>query len=77
MFEIEHDYEGEEGIVLLITPEAIELRLPTVEWTEGTHGPAPTSRLWRRIDGLDLLELRDDQLEGFWRQGSRRGRRSG
>lgn len=39
---------GEEGVVLVLTPEAIELRLPTLEWTHGTHGPVPSSRLWQR-----------------------------
>ena len=34
---IQIDYGGEEGIVVLITAEAIELRLPTVEWTMGSY----------------------------------------
>lgn len=61
---IQVDWRDDEGIVAVVTPEAIELRLPTVEWTHGTHGPSPSSRLWKRVmhsrlteDGLrDLLE---------------------
>ena len=32
---IQIDCGGQEGIVILVTPEAIELRLPTIEWTRG------------------------------------------
>lgn len=63
---IQIDYGGEWGIVVLVTPEALEIRLPTVEWAEGTHAPVETSRIWQRLmwaevareDGeLDLLIL--------------------
>lgn len=37
------------GIVLLLTPGALELRLPTVEWTHGAYGPRASSKLWRRV----------------------------
>ena len=46
---IQLDYGGEEGITVLVTAEALELRLPTVEWTMGSYGPAATSRLWKRV----------------------------
>lgn len=36
------------GIVLLLTPEAIELRLPTVMWL-GPHTLVSTSSLWKRV----------------------------
>jgi len=39
----------ERGLVVLVSPEAIEFRLPTVEWTMGAYGPAPSSRLWKRV----------------------------
>jgi hypothetical protein len=45
---------GDEGIVVLVTPEAIEVRLPTVEWTGGAYGPVPSSVLWRRVDREQL-----------------------
>jgi predicted RNase H-like nuclease len=48
--------DGERGIVVLVTGEAIELRLPTVEWTAGTHAPAETSRLWRRLNADPLSD---------------------
>jgi hypothetical protein len=39
----------EDGIVVLVTREAFEFRLPTVEWTASAYGPAAASRLWRRV----------------------------
>jgi hypothetical protein len=36
------------GPVVLVTPEAIEFRLPTVRWLHPGL-PVPTSQLWRRI----------------------------
>jgi hypothetical protein len=46
---IQFELREEPGLVLLVTAEAIEVRLPTVEWTRGSHGPAPSSRYWKRI----------------------------
>lgn len=40
---------GDKGVVVLVTPEALEIRLPTVEWTSGAYGPAMSSRLWKRL----------------------------
>ena len=57
---IQIDHCGEEGIVVLVTPEAVELRLPTIEWTKGSHGPAASSQLCRRIE--DAFEIPDDEL---------------
>jgi hypothetical protein len=39
----------ESGVTVLVTVEAIEFRLPTVEWTTGYAGPAASSRLWKRV----------------------------
>ncbi len=50
---------GEDGVIALVTAETVELRLPTVEWTSGTHDPAEASRLWKR---LDIADLPDEQL---------------
>lgn len=47
---------GEEGIVVLVTREALELRLPLVEWTMGSYGPAASSRLWKRVEWAQLRE---------------------
>jgi len=47
---------GEKGIVILVTPEVIELRLPTVEWTMGSYGPAASSRLWKRIQESEITD---------------------
>ncbi|MBL1178846.1 hypothetical protein [Pantanalinema sp. GBBB05] len=46
---IQINYNGTEGIVLFVTPEALELRLPTVEWTAGSYAPKPSSKLWKRL----------------------------
>ncbi|MGB9926920.1 MAG: hypothetical protein ACPK85_00790 [Methanosarcina sp.] len=57
---IQIDYGGEEGIIILVTPETIELRLPTVEWTMGSYGPVASSRLWKRVE---VSEITDRELE--------------
>lgn len=58
---IQIDWGGEKGIVVVATPEAIELRLPTVEWTQGAYGPAASSRLWQRVrtDEMDNRSVQD------------------
>ena len=61
---IQIDWGGEEGIVVIVTPEALEFRLPAIEWTMGAYGPALSSKFWRRVevDGLDdaqIIELID------------------
>jgi hypothetical protein len=54
---IQIDYGGHEGIVILVTAEAIELRLPTVEWTMGAYRPAASSRLWKRADWCEITDI--------------------
>lgn len=58
---IQLEWGGEEGIVALVTDEALELRLPKIEWTRGSYGPAMTSRLWQRVtwDALTDGQLAD------------------
>jgi len=46
---------GEKGIVILVTPESIELRLPTVEWT-CVYGPAASSRFWKRVNESEITD---------------------
>src|ERR1043165_7988567 len=50
---------GDAGIVVFVTAEAVELRLPTVEWASGAYDPVETSRLWKR---LTWSKLQDGQL---------------
>jgi hypothetical protein len=45
---IQIDEIAEDGLVVILTREALELRLPTVEWTH-PHCPARSSRLWKRV----------------------------
>jgi hypothetical protein len=59
---IQIDDDGEEGICVVITQEAVELRLPSIEWTCGTYGPAPTSVLWKRVKWGGLSEEKLDAL---------------
>ncbi len=59
---VQFDDAGDEGIVVLVTAEAIELRLSTVEWTCGPYGPAPASRLWKRVRARDLSDERLREL---------------
>jgi len=44
---------GEMGLVLLVTAEALEVRLPTVEWTGGPHVAAVSSVLRERFEWDD------------------------
>ena len=52
------DFQDELGLVILLSPETIELRLPILSWS-GPHAPVKTSRLWQR---LALDELDESQL---------------
>jgi len=56
---VQIDVGDERGIVIVVTPDTIELRLPTVEWTRGAYGPRPSSRPWTCLDPdqLDDSEL--------------------
>jgi hypothetical protein len=46
---IQLDIDGERGCTVLITGEAADIRLPTIEWTHGAYGPRESSRHWRRV----------------------------
>jgi len=59
---IQIQIDDERGIVVLVTPEAFEFRVPTVEWTCGAYGPAESSRLWRRIESDEIEEGDLDEL---------------
>lgn len=52
---IQIDYLGDEGVVLLLTPETLEIRLPTVDWTQGTYGPCASTRRYQLIDVDDFI----------------------
>ncbi len=54
VIQIEHDDRDMDGVVVVVTSEAVEFRLPTVEWTGGAYGPANTSRLWKRVTWVKL-----------------------
>jgi hypothetical protein len=45
---IQIDYLEDRGVVILLTPDAVEVRLPTIDWTQGSHGPARSSWLKKR-----------------------------
>jgi hypothetical protein len=38
-----------EGVIVLVTPDEVDIRLPTIEWTRGYAGPVPSSRRWRGL----------------------------
>jgi hypothetical protein len=50
---IQLDEPDRRGIVALVTPEALELRMPTIEW-QGPHTPVLGSKLWRRVEWRTL-----------------------
>ena len=60
VFQFDLDGNEDGGVVVVVTAEAVELRLPTVEWTCGSYGPVATSRLWKRVK---WSKLQDGQLE--------------
>lgn len=45
---IQLSWGTERGVIVVVTAETLELRLPTVEWTRGAYGPAESSRMWKR-----------------------------
>ncbi len=47
----------ERGIIVFVTPEAIEIRMPTLEWPH-PHTPGPCSRLWKRLSWERLTDKR-------------------
>lgn len=61
---IQIDFGGGEGIVILITPEAIELRLPTIEWVS-PHWPAGSSTFWKKVE---ISNITDRELETLLRE---------
>lgn len=46
---IQIDIQGDKGCILVLTAEAIEVRLPTTEWTGGAYGPRRSSIYKRRV----------------------------
>lgn len=42
-------------VALVLTTEAVEIRLPTVEWP-GPHSPVATTRLWKRVDWSEVSD---------------------
>lgn len=44
----------DDGLVIIVTAEAVELRLPTVEWTGGAHSPVLSSRSWKRVTATSI-----------------------
>lgn len=59
---IEIAIEGDAGIVLWITSKQLEIRIPTVVWTGGTHSPVQTTRPWQVQPWSDLTQDRLQQM---------------
>lgn len=53
-------FSDEDGLVLVVTDDALELRLPTLEWH--IHTPRAVSKLWRHISLQEQPELDLRQL---------------
>lgn len=71
---IQIDHDGDEGIVVIVTAEAIEVRLPAVEWTMGAFAPACASKLWRRIKARDIDDGKIDLREALRKAQEKRRR---
>ena len=52
------DFQDKSGLIILINPDAMELRLPVLSWI-GPHKSAQTSQLWERYD---LEQIEEAQL---------------
>jgi hypothetical protein len=64
---IQLDDGGEEGIIVLVTAEKVELRLPTVEWTQGAYGPAYASCFWKRVNRfIESITKGDARTSQIW-----------
>ncbi len=50
---------GEGGVILLLTPESVEIRLPSIAWTCGAYGPVASSCFWRRVPIRRLMDVLD------------------
>lgn len=59
---IQINYNDLKGITVLVTSEAFEIRLPTIEWAGGAYDPVQTSDLWKRIE---IEEINDDEIQGL------------
>ena len=59
VIEIQFPDPGDSDAVLvaLVTNDALELRLSTIEWTCGSHGPALASDLWKRLTWTEVDEV--------------------
>ena len=62
---IQIEVRTEPGLVLVVTAESIELRLPTTEWTRGAYAPAPSSRYWKRIKVPGSGQLNKKRMESL------------
>ncbi len=62
---------GNQGIVVRLVADGVEVRLPTVVW-HGAHTPIATTRYWRRISWADAT---DDRLIALFDKG-KKARRS-
>jgi hypothetical protein len=52
------------GLVVVVTPEAVEFRLPTVDWTSECSTPLPVSRPFKRLRTAGKPEPVDAKLDG-------------
>jgi hypothetical protein len=62
-------------VELHIGDDAIEIRLPTVEWEHGAYGPIATTRLWGEVKIADLLLFGENQAKMELDRLVREGRR--
>ncbi|GEM_PF-1706463 len=68
-FRIDSD-GADTGIVVIVTPQVVEFRLPTLEWTS-PYEATPTTRLWRREPIAKLTQERLAELVTAGKQARR------
>lgn len=50
------EFGDETGVIVILTPDAVELRLPDIEWV-GSHTPVSVNHLWQKIEGQQLQSV--------------------
>ena len=71
-FEFDYPEElGDYGIILLLLPDFIDIRLPSTDWVT-PYTPIPSSSFWKRIE---ISSVSEDELPKLVEQGRKARRR--
>lgn len=56
---VQINYGDEKGVVMIVTPDTMEIRLPTVDWVT-PYSPVSSSRIWKRLkwERINITKLK-------------------